>query len=64
MPVKIHLGDFPVVQVSQLGGIVIAIGKGIHNHSHLGDFPHDVKPGDKLPLYTEIPYALPRRPSE
>ena len=53
---KILLGNFEVVQVL-LGGITINIGKNVHITIHVGDFPHDVKAGDRLTLFTEIDNA-------
>jgi hypothetical protein len=61
--VKVHMGDFTVVQVSNLGGITINIGKNVHITIHIGDFPHQIKTGDRLPLFTEVPYAHIRPPS-
>jgi hypothetical protein len=57
--VKIYLGEFKVVQV-KLDGITIDLGRNIHITMHLGDFTHDIHPGDKLPLFTEIQHAIPR----
>jgi hypothetical protein len=56
---KIYLGEFDVVQV-KFDGISINIGKQIHITIHVGDFPHNVQVGDKIPLYTEISDAIPR----
>ena len=52
-----HLGEYPVVEVTPLA-ITIDIGRGVHIHIHPGDFPHSTKRGDKLPLYTELTYAI------
>lgn len=57
--VKIYLGDYEVVQV-KLDGITIDLGRYVHITMHVGDLPHSVKTGDKLPLYTEIQHAIPR----
>lgn len=54
---KIYIGEFPVVEC-KLGGITIDLGKHVFATIHLGDFPHNVKPGDKLPLFTEISHAV------
>ena len=53
---KIFLGDFEVVQVL-LGGITINVGRNVHITIHVGDFPHNIKAGDRLPLFTEIDNA-------
>jgi len=47
-----------MVQSRFAGGITIDIGKGIYTTIHLGDIKHNVKEGDKLPLYTEIQCQL------
>jgi hypothetical protein len=60
---KVYMGEFEVVQISNLGGITINIGKNVHITIHLGDFPHQIKTGDRLPLFTEVPYANTRPPS-
>lgn len=52
---KFFLGEYTVVQSRYAGGITIDLGKGVYTTIHLGDFQHDVKVGDKLPLFTEIP---------
>ena len=54
---RIYLGEFEVVEVKSFGGIRIMLGPGTTITIHVGDFPHQVKLGDKLPLYTEMPYA-------
>lgn len=54
---KVLMGEFEVVQVDTFGGITINVGRKVHITIHVGDFPHMVKPGDKLPLFTEVPYA-------
>ena len=54
---KIYLGEFKVVQADPLGAITLNIGRNVHVTIHLGDFPHTVKTGDTLPLYTEVPHA-------
>ena len=53
----IFLGEFEVVEVKSFGGVRIKLGEGTTITIHLGDFPHAVKAGDRLPLYTEMPYA-------
>lgn len=59
------LGDYEVVQSKHLGGITVKIGNGVTITFHLGpNFPHTVREGDKLPLYTEVPYAHPKQSPE
>lgn len=53
---KIFLGEFEVVSTRL--GITIELGKGVHTTIHLDPSLHSVKPGDKLPLYTEVPDAI------
>jgi hypothetical protein len=53
---KIILGDFRVVKV-ELDGITVNLGKQVHITIHVGDFPHTTKPGDMIPLFTELTYA-------
>jgi hypothetical protein len=53
---KIYLGSFQVIEVGQ-GKIIINMGKGVHVTIFLSDLSHEVKPGQQLPLFTEIPYA-------
>lgn len=60
--VKIWLGDFPVIEM-KVGGITINIGKNVHLTFYVGDFPHKVKVGDKLALFTEIGNAITKPPS-
>lgn len=57
--IKIYLGEFVVVDC-KLDGITLNIGRNVHITIHVGDLPHKVKIGDKLPLFTEISYAYPR----
>ena len=52
---KIYMGEFKVVQV-KLDGITINIGRNVHVTIHLGDFPHTLKAGDSIPMFTEVPY--------
>ena len=54
---KIFLGEFRVVDV-HLDGISIDLGKQVHITIHVGDFPHRVKTGDLIPLFTEVPYEI------
>lgn len=58
-PTKIILGEFPITEL-RLDAIRVRIGKEVSIWIHLGDFPHDLKPGDTLPLFTEIKYAISR----
>ena len=60
---KILMGEFRVVQV-KLDGITIDLGRKVHITIHVGDFPHSIREGDVLPLFTEIPYAIPGSASE
>lgn len=53
---KIYLGEFYVVEVAK-GRLTIDLGKNVHITIYLGDYDHTIKSGQKLPLYTEIPYA-------
>jgi hypothetical protein len=55
--VKIYLGEFVVDHVDTLGAIGFSLGKKAHITMHVGDFPHAVKVGDKIPLFTEITHA-------
>jgi hypothetical protein len=61
---KIFLGEFEVDMVDPLGAIGFSLGKKAHITMHVGDFPHAVKVGDKIPLFTEIAYADVRQPSK
>lgn len=54
---KIYIGDYTVVEC-KLGGITLDLGKHVFVTIHLGDFSHNVKPGDKLPLFTEISHIV------
>ena len=51
--IKILLGEFPVVD-HKLDGLTVHLGGTVYITMHLGDLQHEVKPGDKLPLFTEI----------
>lgn len=51
---KIFLGEYEVVEAKFMGGVTISLNKQVHITLWLGDLVHGVKPGDKLPLYTEI----------
>jgi hypothetical protein len=50
----IWLGDYPVVDITKIGGIVIDLGKGVHVTIHIGTLPHTLVIGQTLPLFTEI----------
>lgn len=50
----IFMAECRVVQVRG-GDITINLGKNVHLTTHLGAFPHAVKEGDTLPLYTTVP---------
>ncbi len=54
--IRIFLGEFDVVEVLSMGAFRLKLGPGTTITIHLGDFPHRVKPGDRVPLFTEIPY--------
>ena len=60
---KFLIGRYPIVDF-KIGGITVDLGKGVYIHFYIGDFPHSLKVGDKLPLYTEVPYAKSRSTSE
>lgn len=53
---KLFIGEFQVEKADHLE-IVLNIGGNVRIHIHPGDFEHLVKRGDKLPLYTEVPFA-------
>jgi hypothetical protein len=53
---SLYMGDYEVVAVTPLA-ITIHLGRNVHIHIHPGDLQHNVKPGDKLPLYTQVPYG-------
>lgn len=57
---KIYMGEFEVVQV-KFDGITVNVGKKVHITLHLGDFKHTTKPGDKIPLFTEVEYDTPEQ---
>lgn len=61
--ITIYLGDYEVVQTTSLA-ITISIGKGVHIHIHPGDLKHNIKPGMRLPLYTQVPYGQTIEPSK
>jgi len=52
---KIYCGEFPVVAVLPLGGIKVQMAAEFTITIWLGDFPHHVKEGDRLPMYFEVP---------
>jgi hypothetical protein len=52
--VAIWLGDYPIVDITKIGGIVIDLGKGVHITIHIGTLPHNLALGQTLPLFTEI----------
>lgn len=54
---RIFMGEFEVVEIYAMGALRVKLGPGTTITLHLGDFPHKVKPGDKIPLFTEIPYG-------
>jgi hypothetical protein len=52
---RIFLGEFEVIEML-IDGFRLKLGPGTSISVHLGDFPHKVKPHDRIPLFTEIPY--------
>ena len=57
--VAIWLGDYTIVDITKIGGIVIDLGKGVHVTIHIGALPHNLALGQTLPLFTEIPTCQP-----
>jgi hypothetical protein len=55
--VRMYLGVYEVIEILALGAIRVKLGPGTAVVIHMGDFPHLVKLGDRIPLYTEVPYA-------
>lgn len=54
-----YLGEFEVVEITATS-VVVLLGKGVQIHVPTQFLPnHSTKIGDKLPLYTELPYAKP-----
>lgn len=51
----IWMADVPVVEVKG-GQITINIGNNVFLTIHAGEFPHTVKTGDTIPLYTQLPF--------
>lgn len=66
----IFLGDYPIVELGPLGTVAIQLAKNVHITIHILGLPVTVKVGDKLPLFTRVPYnpepidALLGKPSE
>jgi hypothetical protein len=54
--IKVYVGDFEVVEVSP-NTITMDLGKHVYATIHLTGVTHTIKPGDKLPFYTEITHA-------
>jgi hypothetical protein len=52
----IYLGEFIVEEVSSMGRFAINVGNNVRIICHIGDFPHTLKNGNKVPLYTKVPY--------
>jgi hypothetical protein len=53
----VFLGLFPVEEVSMDNKMAINIGNNVRIICHLhAGFPHLVKSGDLVPLYTKVPY--------
>lgn len=62
-PLKVHVGDFEVVQVKGTA-ITVHLGNNVHATIHMiGDVQHNIKSGDTLPFFTEITYAHAGQPS-
>lgn len=56
--IKVYLGEFPVVEVKGDGDIItVNVGRNVHITMHLRGYKSNVKAGQTLPLFTEIPYA-------
>lgn len=53
---KVQIGEFRVIDV-QSNAIRIALGQGVNCWIHM-NFEHNTHPGDMIPLFAEIPYAL------
>ncbi len=53
----IFLGEYTVVErADSLGSIAIHLGNNVYINMHIVGLPMTVKPGEKLPLFTQIPY--------
>lgn len=68
---KVFLGEYEIVERGPLGTLAIALGNNVHIQMHMANFPYTCKAGDKLPLFTYVPYnpepindALLGKPSE
>lgn len=68
---KVFLGEYEVVERGLKGTLAIALGNNVHIQMHMASFPYSCKPGDRLPLFTYVPYnpesitnALLGKPSE
>jgi hypothetical protein len=56
--VKVSIGEFRVID-TQLNAIRITLGHGVNAWIHM-NFEHNIQPGDKLILFAEVPYAIPK----
>jgi hypothetical protein len=54
--VTLQFGDLPVIEANT-ERIVLEIGKGNFLRLHVASVPHTVKVGDRLPLFTRVPYV-------
>jgi hypothetical protein len=50
---KLYLGEFPVIE-NKLGNCTVHLGKNVTITIPLQGVPNTLKPGDLLPLYTEV----------
>ena len=57
LKLTLQFGLFPVVESSPACIVLELPGQGNYVRLHLGHVSHTVKVGDKLPLFTEVPYA-------
>lgn len=54
---QIYLGDFEVVErKDSLGTVSILLGNNIYITMHILGLPVTIKPGQKIPLFTKVPY--------
>lgn len=61
--VRLHLGEYEVVEARFPSGFTINIGPNVFTTIHT-TLPHALKPGDKIPLFAEIPIDQPNKPSK
>ena len=53
---KIFLGSYTIVDRGAAGTLAIDLGNNVHIQIHMAGFPFTCRPGDKLPLFTYVPY--------